>query len=659
MAEMRKPIEWRLIAFWVWAAGVMLSILWMIVVKVRFYGAMQRSLTDLPRWAYRLYDRCCEELHVKPMALWPVESAISPGIAFFGGPVLLMPAAMQEEEKLRFAFLHELTHRKNGDHLMTELLNLLRVVYWFHPIVHLSFHEMRADMETACDAAVISRIGREKKGSYLTAVLELFSCNTQPQLGMSRISSKRMAKRRMEGAFMRGKTTPLGRAGALLMVLALLLGCFTTACQYGPKVPPTAESAAQETINGVVLEPGEAGSPDESDTADVSTVGGVEGPASVEVTVEKIDGTASSPVSIPDIADLKDVRIAAPFLPTGGDHELFHYDIYIDTNGTVLDSSMVMRTNGEDSYRRPGTDRILLKVDRANGGAVGGDNRLEDLIVQTMVYKNETLGEFVELNPEEYFGPDSPVQRMDRLRSAMLVPVDSGYASEMYTRYFIEFTFAYDYRGQTLYEDVVMGFRFLNAQLMQDGTWALAQDEADCESWLKTVRFAGNYTNPGTSPASLLKSTPRPAATLLPTPMPSPAPQPPDKLTLGYRIATAAKHAIGKPYMTGESGPDAFDDAGLIYHCLSANSIDVPKTDCEGYAALKGYKRIEDMDDLERGDVLFFEITVSDRRTVWHGGVYMGDGEMVDASSAADKVVQRRMRTDYWERYFSHALRFE
>ncbi|MFR4000465.1 MAG: C40 family peptidase, partial [Christensenellales bacterium] len=96
-----------------------------------------------------------------------------------------------------------------------------------------------------------------------------------------------------------------------------------------------------------------------------------------------------------------------------------------------------------------------------------------------------------------------------------------------------------------------------------------------------------------------------------------------------------------------------------IYHCLSANSIDVPKTDCEGYAALKGYKRIEDMDDLERGDVLFFEITVSDRRTVWHGGVYMGDGEMVDASSAADKVVQRRMRTDYWERYFSHALRFE
>ena len=245
----------------------MLSVLWMIVVKVLFYGAMQRSLTDLPRWAYRLYDRCCEELHVKPMALWPVESAISPGIAFFGGPVLLMPAAMREEEKLRFAFLHELTHRKNGDHLMTELLNLLRAVYWFHPIVHLSFHEMRADMETACDAAVIARIGREKRGGYLTAVLELF-----------------------------------------------------------------------------------------------------------------------------------------------------HYDIYIDTNGTILDSSMVMRTNGADSYRKPGTDCILLKVDRANGGAVGGENRLEDLIVQTLISQHETLGEFVELDPEEYFGPDSPVQRMDRLR---------------------------------------------------------------------------------------------------------------------------------------------------------------------------------------------------------------------------------------------------
>ena len=57
-----------------------------------------------------------------------------------------------------------------------------------------------------------------------------------------------------------------------------------------------------------------------------------------------------------------------------------------------------------------------LKVDRANGGAVGGENRLEDLIVQTLISQHETLGEFVELDPEEYFGPDSPVQRMDRLR---------------------------------------------------------------------------------------------------------------------------------------------------------------------------------------------------------------------------------------------------
>ena len=183
---------------------------------------------------------------------------------------------------------------------------------------------------------------------------------------------------------------------------------------------------------------------------------------------------------------------------------------------------MVMRTNGADSYRRPGTDRILLKVDRVNGG----ENRLEDLIVQTLISQHETLGEFVELDPEEYFGPDSPVQRMDRLRSAMLVPADSGYASEMYTRYFIEFTFAYDYRGQTLYEDVVMGFRFLNAQLMQDGTWALVQDEADCENWLKTVRFAGNYAVPGISPAPLPRSTPRPTPMPQPTPMPSLAPIP-------------------------------------------------------------------------------------------------------------------------------------
>ena len=58
-------------------------------------------------------------------------------------------------------------------------------------------------MESACDSDVLAYIGHEQKRGYLTVILDMFSYDTEPILGMSQIRSKRMAKRRMKGAFMK------------------------------------------------------------------------------------------------------------------------------------------------------------------------------------------------------------------------------------------------------------------------------------------------------------------------------------------------------------------------------------------------------------------------------------------------------------------------
>ena len=250
--EVKEPvfnIRWRIAAFWTWVAGALVFGLWMMIVKLRFYEDMQRHTTSVSPRVYAIYDECCAALGVKPLTMWAVDRAISPGIAFFTYPVLLLPASMDgDEEKLRYAFLHELTHKKRRDHHMTALLTALRIIYWFNPAVHIGFSEMRSDMETACDADVIAFVGKEQKRGYLTAILELFSYATRPQLGMSQASSRRMAKQRMKGAFMRERTTFLGRAAALLLAVIMLVGCFTTACQSAPvEVEETAESEVVDT----------------------------------------------------------------------------------------------------------------------------------------------------------------------------------------------------------------------------------------------------------------------------------------------------------------------------------------------------------------------------------------------------------------------------
>lgn len=244
-----KSTDWYSIVFVVWLLGAIGFLGWLIFVKLRYYESLQHLMAGGPREVYELYDRCCKELGVKPLPLWIVNKSMSPGIAFFGEPVLLVPISLcGDESRLRFALLHELTHKKRGDHYMTLLLNILRAVYWFDPVVHFAFSELRADMESACDSDVLAYIGHEHKRGYLTVILDMFSYDTEPILGMSQIRSKRMAKRRMKGAFMKNRTSPAFRAITLCLALIMSLCCFTTACQSAPE-KDTPGMAAEQTAD--------------------------------------------------------------------------------------------------------------------------------------------------------------------------------------------------------------------------------------------------------------------------------------------------------------------------------------------------------------------------------------------------------------------------
>ena len=244
-----KSTDWYSIVFVVWLLGAIGFLGWLIFVKLRYYESLQHLMAGGPREVYELYDRCCKELGVKPLPLWIVNKSMSPGIAFFGEPVLLVPLSLcGDESRLRFALLHELTHKKRGDHYMTLLLNILRAVYWFDPVVHFAFSELRSDMESACDSDVLAYIGHEHKRGYLTVILDMFSYDTEPILGMSQIRSKRMAKRRMKGAFMKSRTSPAFRAITLCIALIMSLCCFTTACQSAPE-KDTPGMAAEQTAD--------------------------------------------------------------------------------------------------------------------------------------------------------------------------------------------------------------------------------------------------------------------------------------------------------------------------------------------------------------------------------------------------------------------------
>ena len=119
-------------------------------------------------------------------------------------------------------------------------------------------------------------------------------------------------------------------------------------------------------------------------------------------------------------------------------------------------------------------------------------------------------------------------------------------------------------------------------------------------------------------------------------------------------IATAKKQ-LGDPYILGKSGPDTFDCSGLVYYCLRQVNVYTRRLNAAGLSKTASWTKISDFDNVKAGDLLFFKS--DDSSTVGHVGIYIGGGEMIDASSANGKVVRRGAKTNYWRRNFVVARR--
>ncbi|WP_327140995.1 C40 family peptidase [Nocardia sp. NBC_01327] len=93
------------------------------------------------------------------------------------------------------------------------------------------------------------------------------------------------------------------------------------------------------------------------------------------------------------------------------------------------------------------------------------------------------------------------------------------------------------------------------------------------------------------------------------------------------QVVDAAMSRLGDPYVYGAAGPNAFDCSGLVQWSYAQAGIDVPRT---SYEQLNTGAPISE-DDLQPGDVVSFYGGS-------HSGIYVGDGNVVHASTAGQPV---------------------
>jgi cell wall-associated NlpC family hydrolase len=88
-----------------------------------------------------------------------------------------------------------------------------------------------------------------------------------------------------------------------------------------------------------------------------------------------------------------------------------------------------------------------------------------------------------------------------------------------------------------------------------------------------------------------------------------------------------AESQIGKPYEWGASGPDTYDCSGLVMWAYAQVGVSVDHW--TGFQWNEGAHIA--LSDLRAGDLVFFATNTNDPNTIHHVGMYIGDGQMVEA----------------------------
>lgn len=105
----------------------------------------------------------------------------------------------------------------------------------------------------------------------------------------------------------------------------------------------------------------------------------------------------------------------------------------------------------------------------------------------------------------------------------------------------------------------------------------------------------------------------------------------------GDAVVSEANKYLGTPYVWGGSSPSGFDCSGLVYYALNEAGISVPRTTAQGY---KDMATPVNEATAQPGDLIFF----GTQGVVDHVGIYMGNGQMVNATGSCVQITDINTR---------------
>lgn len=207
---------------YVWLTGVILMLGYFCY---SWYHLKRKVATAIPK------EICGEKVYCS-------ESIDVPFLFGIAKPHIYLPMNM-DEEVLPYVIAHEKAHRKRHDYLVKPIACFLLILYWFNPLLWVSFVLLCRDIEYACDEQVIRELGKEHKKAYSSALLSCSAEKKKPNLCPVAFGEVAIRERVLKVLSYKKPAVWLSVAAAGVCVLIVL--CFMT-----HKRPPSTDGSVIE-----------------------------------------------------------------------------------------------------------------------------------------------------------------------------------------------------------------------------------------------------------------------------------------------------------------------------------------------------------------------------------------------------------------------------
>lgn len=213
------------------AAYLWLAVLCMIlIVNVILYLRMKGRVATAVRMQDSVYE--CDAIP-------------SPFVMGLLSPRIYIPFRLGEQEK-DYIIRHEKYHIRRRDNLVKVAAFLLCSIYWFQPLVWLSYFLMIRDMEMSCDEYVLQNSPEDIRAAYSESLLQFATNRRSPGMGMLTFGETD-TRRRVKHVMKFRKHAKWIGAVAVVVILAVGIFGLTNAVNPGKDTGKTGSGKAGTT----------------------------------------------------------------------------------------------------------------------------------------------------------------------------------------------------------------------------------------------------------------------------------------------------------------------------------------------------------------------------------------------------------------------------